>query len=207
VLVTECATALGANVCAVLLVIFGPPAVGKMTVGRALCARSVFRLFHNHMTIEPLAETFGHGTPQFNRLNAEFRRRVFEEAAAADLDLVFTYVWALDDREELPGLRAWVAMFHGDVAFVELRSDLGTRLQRNRTEGRLADKRSKRDLDWSDENLRSLEHHQFASTTPSPADELLNAYPHLVIDNTDLTPDETATQVLQWLDTVSPITT
>ena len=76
---------------------------------------------------------FGHGTPQFNRLNAEFRRRVFEEAAAADLDLVFTYVWALDDREELPGLRAWVAMFHGDVAFVELRSDLGTRLQRNRT--------------------------------------------------------------------------
>ncbi len=89
-----------------LLVILGPPAVGKMTVGRALCARSVFRLFHNHMTIEPLAETFGHATHQPNRLNGEFRRRVFEEAAAADLDLVFTYVWALDDREELPGLRA-----------------------------------------------------------------------------------------------------
>ena len=73
-----------------------------MTVGRAVCAHSRFRLFDNRMTIEPIAETFGHGTPQFNRLHDEFRRRVFEEAVAADLDLVFTYVWALDDREELP---------------------------------------------------------------------------------------------------------
>ena len=38
---------------------FGPPAVGKMTVARAVCATSDFRLFHNHHTIEPLHETFG----------------------------------------------------------------------------------------------------------------------------------------------------
>jgi len=31
-----------------LLVIFGPPSVGKMTVGREVAARSGFRLFHNH---------------------------------------------------------------------------------------------------------------------------------------------------------------
>ena len=52
-----------------LLVLFGPPSVGKMTVGRALAAASDFRLFHNHMTIEPMLETFDFGTPGFNVLN------------------------------------------------------------------------------------------------------------------------------------------
>ena len=53
-----------------LLLLFGPPAVGKMTVGRAVAATSSFRLFHNHMTIEPLLETFGFGTPPFTTLAA-----------------------------------------------------------------------------------------------------------------------------------------
>ena len=52
-----------------LLLIIGPPAVGKMTVGRAVCARTDFRLFHNHHTIEPLLEIFGFGTPPFIALN------------------------------------------------------------------------------------------------------------------------------------------
>ena len=45
------------------MVVFGPPAVGKMTVGRAVCDRTDFRLFLNHHTIEPLSEIFGMDTP------------------------------------------------------------------------------------------------------------------------------------------------
>jgi len=59
-----------------LLFVFGPPAVGKMTVGRAVVSASDFRLFHNHHTIEPLLEVFDYGTPPFMRLLGEFRRRV-----------------------------------------------------------------------------------------------------------------------------------
>ncbi len=36
------------------VVIFGPPAVGKMTIGRRVVELSGFRLFHNHAMIEPL---------------------------------------------------------------------------------------------------------------------------------------------------------
>ena len=74
-----------------LLVIFGPPAVGKMTVGRAVAARSDFRLFHNHATIEPLLDVFDYGTPPFVTLMTEWRSRVVEEAAAFGTDLVFTF--------------------------------------------------------------------------------------------------------------------
>jgi len=83
-----------------LLLIIGPPAVGKMTVGRAVADRSSFRLFHNHHTIEMLLDVFDYGTPPFRTLNTEFRRRVMEEAASSGADLVFTFVWGLDAAAE-----------------------------------------------------------------------------------------------------------
>ena len=45
-----------------LVCVIGPPAVGKMTVGRAVCELTGFRLFHNHMSIEPLLGVFDFGT-------------------------------------------------------------------------------------------------------------------------------------------------
>ena len=37
-----------------LILIIGAGASGKMTVGQALMARTGYRLFHNHMMIEPV---------------------------------------------------------------------------------------------------------------------------------------------------------
>ncbi|MEE9255088.1 MAG: hypothetical protein V3U43_09140, partial [Pseudomonadales bacterium] len=83
-----------------LVIIFGPPAVGKMTVGAKLSKLTGLKLFHNHMTIEPLLELFEFGSPPFSRLLREFRRRIFEEVANDQgPGLVFTYVWALDEPE------------------------------------------------------------------------------------------------------------
>ena len=42
-----------------LVFILGDAAVGKMTVGQELMKISDFRLFHNHMMIEPVLEIFG----------------------------------------------------------------------------------------------------------------------------------------------------
>ena len=67
------------------VLIFGPPAVGKMTVGHELAKRTGFKLFHNHMTVEPVLDIFEFGSPPFNRLVDEFRRRVIEEAVAGEL--------------------------------------------------------------------------------------------------------------------------
>jgi shikimate kinase len=67
-----------------LLVLFGPPAAGKMTVGRALVARSRYRLFHNHMTIEPLLGLFAFDDPAFQQLRACFRRQILEACLAQD---------------------------------------------------------------------------------------------------------------------------
>ena len=77
-----------------LLIIIGDSAVGKMTVGQELCKITPFRLFHNHMAIEPVLEIFGsfYG-PAIHRI----REVIFEEFAKTEqYGLIFTYMWAFD---------------------------------------------------------------------------------------------------------------
>jgi len=190
-----------------LLLIIGPPAVGKMTVGREITRRSPFRLFHNHHTIEPLVEVFGHGTPPFTILNGEFRRRVIEEAARHRVDLIFTFVWQLEDPADDREVRELVAPYEvmgGQVLVVELSAGLATRLERNRGEDRIAAKPTKRNVEWSESNVRELEQYQLNSdptgARPTPADAFLREHPQLRLDTTGLSASESAERVLGWLD-------
>lgn len=192
-----------------LLVIFGPPAVGKMTVGREVAQQSEFRLFHNHALIEPLLEVFDYGTPPFKRLLSEWRAGVVEEAAGSGTDLLLTLVWGLELQEDADELTRYIRAYvekGADVAFVELSANLHTRLRRNRTELRLAEKRSKRDVEWSDENVREME--RFLMNTDLnasvnralPGAALLAEHRHMRLDNGDLTPQEAAARILAWMD-------
>jgi hypothetical protein len=176
-----------------------------MTVGRAIADRSDFRLFHNHHSIEMLLDVFDYGTPPFRTLNTEIRRRVLEEAAVAGTDLVFTFVMGMDEQEEADYLERLARPYDGHVAVVELMADLDTRLVRNRTEHRLAEKKSKRDVEWSDANVRELEADYRMTSTPgtdAPGERLLARWPHLQVDTTDLSAEATAERVLAWLATV-----
>ena len=133
-----------------LVVVVGPPAVGKMTVGHALAALTGFRLFHNHHSIDLVLRFFPFGTPPFHRLVGEFRQRIFEEVAASDLPgLIFTYVWAFDQESDAAAVERYGAPFRahgGRVVFVELETTQEERLRRNETEFRLAEKPFKRNL-------------------------------------------------------------
>ena len=57
-----------------LIIIFGAGAVGKMTVGQELMKITDFRLFHNHMMIEPVIEIFGNYE---HEVVAELRETIF----------------------------------------------------------------------------------------------------------------------------------
>ncbi|MFD5095114.1 AAA family ATPase [Amycolatopsis thailandensis] len=181
------------------VVIFGPPAVGKMTVGEELCKLTGFKLFHNHMAVEPVLGIFPFGSPPFGRLVNEFRRRVIEEAADADLPgLVFTYVWGLELPEDAELIGSYVDIVGsrgGRTRFVELYSDLDERLKRNSTELRLDRKPSKRDLEFSHANLLALDRDYVMNTDETRrvhAQDLIERHGHLRIDNTRLSPAETA---------------
>jgi hypothetical protein len=48
-----------------LVFLYGPPAVGKLTVAQELAARRPFRVLHNHLTIDPVATVLPFGTDAF----------------------------------------------------------------------------------------------------------------------------------------------
>ena len=179
--------------------LFGPSAVGKMTVGRELSRLTGYPLFHNHMSIEPVLEVFPFGSPSFHRLVRQLRRGVMEEAVASDLPgLIFTYVWALDDpgdRAYVDELIAPVRQAGGRIDFVELFADLDTRLAREGTPLRIEHKRSKRDLPAARQRLLNDEVHR----TSTDGDF---CYPdqHFRLDNSRLDPAEAAARIAGHLE-------
>lgn len=137
-----------------LLVLIGNSAVGKMTVGQELCKITPFRLFHNHMMIEPVLEIFG----QFRGdVIQKLRKVIFEEFAKSDnYGMVFTFMWAFDMKEDWDYLESVKQVFglpDEDIYYVELIAPQEVRLARNGTENRLKNKASKRDVDSSNERL------------------------------------------------------
>lgn len=140
-----------------LVVIVGPQAVGKMTVGHELAKRTDLKLFHNHMTIDLVNPFFSYGTPQGKRLVNLFRQEIFEEVSKSELyGMIFTYVWAFNAQSDWDYITQVCQLFEargGTVYIVELEADVDERLERNRSAHRLEHKPTKRDLEWSDKDL------------------------------------------------------
>jgi hypothetical protein len=179
------------------IVIFGPPAVGKMTVGYELAKITGFRLFHNHMTIELILNFFDYEQPQFHTLVAEFRKRIFEEVAASDLTgLIFTFVWALELESEKAYIERICSIFRkksADIYFVELEADLPERLNRNESEFRLLQKPSKQNVEQSRNHL--LENNEKYKLNSDG--DFFYKDNYLKINNTNLSADETARRIVE----------
>jgi len=179
------------------VVIFGPPAVGKMTVGYELAKLSGMKVFHNHMTIDLILEFFPYGHEKFNTLVSEFRERIFEEVATSELPgMIFTYVWALDqpgDKKQIDHYSQIFKQRGADVYYVELEADLDQRLKRNKGEFRLSKKSSKRDTARSEANLLSTDK-QYKTNSSG---DFFYRDNYIKINNTNLTPQETAERIVE----------
>ena len=122
-----------------LLILIGPPAVGKATVGRIIAEKTNFKLFHNHMIMDGVIELFGVGTPAEDTLSKLIRSEVIKEAAEAGIDLLFTYAWNFGSEKGKNNIAAFKDVYEargGEVIFVELIAPLKTRLRRAETSER-----------------------------------------------------------------------
>ena len=121
-----------------LLFMIGDAAVGKMTVGQELMKITGLRLFHNHMTIEPVLEIFGeYNGKAINRL----RSVIFEEFAKTDhYGMIFTYMWAFDqpsDWDYIEQVKNIFKPYGAEFYYVELVADREVRIERNKRSFRL----------------------------------------------------------------------
>ena len=175
-----------------LLFMIGNAAVGKMTVGQELAKITGLRLFHNHMTIEPVLEIFG----QFNsEAIMRLRQVVFEEFAKTDnYGMIFTYMWAFDqqaDWDYVEYVKSIFKPYDTEFYYVELVASRKVRLERNITENRLLHKASKRDIVLSNPRLISDDTRYRLESL----DGEIHFDNYMKIDNTNLTPDVVAQMI------------
>lgn len=170
----------------------GNAAVGKMTVGQELMKITGLRLFHNHMTIEPVIEIFGqYNSAAINRL----RQVVFEEFAKTDnYGMVFTYMWAFDQQADWDYVEQVKRIFEPygtEFYYVELVASREVRLKRNATDNRLQNKVSKRNIPLSNQRLLDDDkNHRLESM-----DGEISFDNYMKIDNTSLAPDVVAQMI------------
>ncbi len=180
-----------------LVFVLGDAAVGKMTVGQALMKITKLRLFHNHMTIEPVLEIFG----TFDKKTiAEMRELIFRNFAASDnYGMIFTLMMAFDRQEDwdyLAHVKSIFEPYGTQFYYVELIAPQEVRLQRNKTENRLKNKPSKRDLAVSDQRLIQDDIRYRCVSFPGE----IPFENYLRIENSDKSPEEVAAMIKDTFD-------
>jgi len=178
-----------------LVILFGPHAVGKMTVGQELAKLTGYKLFHNHMTIDVVADLFDQDPHLMWPLVTSFREQIFEVfTQSQNQGLIFTFMWALDEPSDaayLQGIEDRFKATGGKIMYVELCADRDVRLDRNKTPNRLANKPSKRDLERSEAMFKKLE----AKYRLNSTDGEIQKEHYLKIDNTALDPISVAKKI------------
>ena len=175
-----------------LVLIIGSGAVGKMTVGQELMKITGLRLFHNHMMIEPVLDIFG----AFNgKVIQGLREFIFDEFVKTENEgMIFTVMWAFDMPSDMEYVLHIASKFD-EVYCVELIADQMVRLERNKTENRLQNKASKRDIEASNQRLLNEERYRLVSEEGEIPFEN-----YLRIDNTHLEPNVVAKMIKEKFD-------
>ena len=119
-----------------LVFIYGPPAVGKLTVATELARLTGFKLFDNHVSIQFVQSIFEFGTETFGRLTGKYRLEMLEEAAKEGIDTIFTFVYGRgEDDLFVRNVVRRIRSHGGQVCFVRLyceRKELVRRVKASR---------------------------------------------------------------------------
>jgi len=158
-----------------LLLIYGPPATGKLTVSNEIARRTGFKVFHNHLTIDAIRPVFDFGTSSFGRLVSQIRIDTIAEAAREGVDMIYTFCYAKpEDDSHIQRVIVATESNGGEFCPVLLYCDRDELQRRVQDESRAGFTK----IDDTEELKALLEKHDLFSTIPERES--------LVIDNTDL---------------------
>jgi len=175
-----------------LIFIYGPPAVGKTTVGSKLAELTGYRFFFNHLTV-PAAKAIFPDHKDRSR-NEEYwhllqwlRLDCIEMAAKAELDTIFTvaYQGKIDDNF-VDDIVKTVTSYGGEVLFVQLSAPETVLTERVGNNSR------------SDLNLGKMTDPAHLKETLHPGMYESVKYPGILkLDTSELEPDSAARQIVQ----------
>ena len=171
-----------------LILLYGPPAVGKLTIAKEIARLTGFKLFHAHLTVDLVAAIFPRGTPSYRELLWDIRYAVFAAAAQANIDgLIFTMVYRRNQEQFIAQCVEVVEPCGGEVCFVHVHCHAETLRERV-----VRDDRKKHgkitSVELLNETLRNWE--------PQSPFEAVTLWESLSLNTDVLSPVEAAQQVI-----------
>jgi hypothetical protein len=165
--------------------IYGPPAVGKLTVAKEIARLTGLKLFDNHLTVNVVQPIFGWNSEAYFRTLRAVRLTVIAEAARQGIDLVGTMVY----------------LHPGSLPYIEQLEELLASLGAELCLLRLMAERAVLDKRVVDEDRAA--YHKIATTegldrylSSGAVGHAIPSRDSLTIDNTDLTPTDVAMRAI-----------
>tara|TARA_Y100000310_G_C20600006_1_gene772513 strand:+ start:929 stop:1459 length:531 start_codon:yes stop_codon:yes gene_type:complete len=105
--------------------IYGPPAVGKLTIAKELSKLTNYKIVHGHLVNDLIASIFSHGTKQFLKYNHKTRLMLFDLACKEKVNgLIFTFGYHNDnDPQRAKDIERVIKKNKGKIYFVKLTAD------------------------------------------------------------------------------------
>ncbi|SFS02347.1 phosphotransferase-like protein [Sphingomonas jatrophae] len=172
-----------------LVFLYGQVAAGKLTVARALAARTGMALFHNHLVVDAVAAVFPFGSEPFIRLREAFWLEVIEAAARDGRSLIFTFAPEASVAADFPErVRGLVERCGGRTIFVALTLERDEQARRLVEPGRAA--------------FGKLRDPALFATHASEFDRCMAAMPtpDLAIDSGSTSPEDAAAQIVALME-------
>lgn len=169
-----------------MIFLYGPPAVGKLTVAKELAKITGYKLFHNHLTVDLVSSLYEWGSPKYWEYLRNIREQLLANLTKDDVGIIFTYVYAAgEDEEVMERMFKKVEENGGEVLLVQLTTSVEKLKERIVAEDRRQFKKMHK--------TESLE--SWISQY-----KLFEAYPNrqnLVVDNSNMTPTEVANLIVE----------
>lgn len=167
-----------------LVYVYGPPGIGKLTIGRELANLTGFKLFHNHLVVDLATSLFTRETPEYFNFIRVVRGAGFAAAARSGVSLVATGVYRNTEAYHTAMARmiAPVMALGGKPLFVQLACEREEWLARVRSPERAPQKITDPQILFG-----LMERADLFSAMPFE--------PHLRIDTTGRAPSDVASEI------------
>lgn len=121
-----------------LILLYGPPASGKLTIAEKLSKLTGIPLFHNHLSRDLVEALYGSNFKSHYALIDTIRYEVIDYCAKQGDDLIFTYVYegGEGDDGDIRRFIEIVEKYHGKIMFVELSADRNDLIARTNSDSR-----------------------------------------------------------------------
>src|SRR3989344_4569884 len=177
----------------IVIFIYGPMAVGKLTVSKILHKRLGFRLTHNHAINDVVQDLFKHGSSESGNAKLHFRNYLMEEAVKAKISYITTYCYnhdfvypnGLKEEDFVQNLKKKLEKLGAKFLPIHLKASPEELLKRVSASSRRAFRKLKSKKIMR-EHLRDLDF----STSP----KLKN---NLIIDNSNISPSKVADMIIK----------